>query len=411
MCAPARAPGPHPVVSTLRIIAPVRPGRGYSAVPPLHPGHAALFGLCVWSLPAEDGPHQPLRKTPIAVGRPTPFDPLDPYLLAKRLESPPSATSSGLAESQQQQRHSEEEGDSAGYRRAAAAAAAPLTPTHNFSPAPRDLSGDHAGDPPPMTGGPCLAGVATGPEPLSAEALTAAAAPLAPPRLPTDAPNTAPNTAAAWLTRTMEVEAAPAGPQTVNICTPRAATAGAAPATATGTTTPDREGYDPHAGPDGDEQLPPTPLENTDDGELFAPAPRTGAVTPTDPSATKAWRQQRSLVIDVDEDPDPGPPQPQHVAIDDDDDVFCRGHRLPSPDLGARDQDACSLSASPTGRDHKAPPTPDRGGSARTSRSGTLAPGALRDRTHTRRRWGLGTHRTHSRTPTSTGPPPTRATR
>lgn len=99
-------------------------------------------------------------------------------------------------------------------------------------------------------------------------------------------------------------------------------------------TTADREGHDPHAGPDGDDEpFPPTRLESTDDDELFAPAPRTGAITPPDLGAAEAWRQQQNLVIDIDSDPDPGPPQPQHVASDDDDDLFVAGAVATGPTL------------------------------------------------------------------------------
>lgn len=301
MCAPALAPGSRPRRQhTALHLRPCAPAEG---IPPFRrctPGTPPCLDFACDVCLRKTVPTSRLG-TPIAIGRPTPFDPLDPYLLAKRLESPPSAFSSGLAESLQQQRIYEE-GGFAGYQLAAAAASAPLTPTEHFSPASRDLSRAHTDVPLPMVGGPCTTSAA--PEPAPNNQTPKAHMPGSPNAGPAHPAPAAANTAAVWLRLRQAPEQAPdirdpthtgpgVGPQTMDIFNPRSAgapTEEEVKRTRFQTTTADREGYDTHAGdPDEEGDLIPTRIEATDpDGaELFAPAPRTGAVTPRNTPATQ----------------------------------------------------------------------------------------------------------------------------
>lgn len=227
-----------------------------------------LCNICV----SKAIPTSRLNGHPRQKRRPRTFDPRDPYLLAKRLESPPSRSLEDDTERArsdlQQQQYGEEEEDSVGQH--STGGGSPLSPTQPLLPFLRDLRQAPTVRPPPMADGPCHAGQNTGP---TTTALFRPAEARGTDRTDLPPGAAAANTPAAWLTDATEAgtHAGRAGPQTVNIFTPRASGAPAAATTAvtamkermTTTTSAGREGRDPHAGAPGahdddDKGVPPT---------------------------------------------------------------------------------------------------------------------------------------------------------
>lgn len=245
------------------------------------------------------------KKLTVAQGPPPlPYHPQDPFQLHLRNNVPtsPSETTDPTPGSSARLR-AYEEADSAGRAfRSQDISPTLAAPRGHPSTRPRDdLGGAHADDPSPMTGGPCPNPAATETAPArtnifqtsTGHATLATSGPKAGPS-PPDAAAAANTAAAAWLRGPPAPEQAPGHsttdprPTVVSIATPRSSTA-------------EREGHDPHLAATELEDTEPPPQDQepgaSDDAELFAPAPRSGNVTPV-----------RRPVIDIDDDDVPGPP-------------------------------------------------------------------------------------------------------